>query len=94
VPLASCVPVDPVHTRTMVQLGSLERLVLCVVRRPNKELGEVVRLIGDDMRRVHLDTRTVVEPTELGRAFIAGCTPPGQEVEASDGDDAADISIL
>ena len=75
------VPDDPRYGRFMVQLGNLERQGLCIVRRPNKELAEVVRLIGNDLRRVRIETNTVVELTELGQAFISACTPPA-ELEA------------
>ena len=78
--------VDPLPT-LRVHVDNLERLQLCIVDRPNRKMAELIQMIRRERKEAgrslestsrvpNVPTRTTIEISALGRAFIAACTPP------------------
>lgn len=88
--------VEAVRVAFLAHVGNLERLGLCEVRRPNKEMQELVNFLQrerqpDPFVGAPLTTlqpwaipqpeqRELVILTELGRAFVRACTPPAENI--------------
>jgi hypothetical protein len=65
---------DPRYDRSLVWIGNLERLGPCHTRPPDKALEQVMRSL--EIRSFAVKPYTTVEMTDLGRTFVAACTPP------------------